>query len=420
MFLKTGVWYFTVLLYPLGIIESILVFLGKMDRRRHFPLRCVWSAVIIFALMFFLPTYPEIIVYHIIYFLIVNIVVIFCGWIAFDVSFFSLLACCSAGLCTKYIFTSVIDIFFLWSAGTGVLWVQLFKAALNLVVCIVLFFVLPKKLIREKISYVNDKEVVIMLSVSVLFVIVFDQLSRLLGDGTGAKLVISLYSIFGASLILIMQFFMLNRNKVLREYDRVNYILEMDKKRFELGSNLTEMAKIKWHDFKHLMSLFGERADGAELDAGMQELIDSTGSCAMDAILLANVISCKKNGIKFTWFCEKDALDGVDETDIYSVFCNLIDNAKEAVCELEGEKRLISLVCSREKGGFVHIRISNFYAGELQFEDGLPVTTKTDNEVHGYGLKSVKMIAEKYDGKIHVTADGGTFEIQLLLYAGKS
>ena len=167
------------------------------------------------------------------------------------------------------------------------------------------------------------------------------------------------------------------------------------------------------------MSLFGERENGEQFNADMQELIDSTGSCAMDAILLANVISCRKNEIRFTWFCEKNALDGIDETDIYSVFCNLIDNAKEAVQNLESEKRLISLVCSREKGNFVRIRVSNFYSGEIKLEKGLPVTTKADSEIHGYGLKSVKMIAEKYDGKILINTDNGTFEIQMLLYAGK-
>lgn len=420
VFLTAGVWYFTLLLYPMSCIEGIVVFLGKMGRRSHFPLRCLLALAAIFLLMFLLPTFPDIIAYHIIYFIIINVFIIFCAGFVFDVTPFSLLACCSAGICVRYVVSSIVNLFFLWSEGTGELWVQLLKSSINLIICVALFFLIPKNFVRRNVAYVNDKEVCIMLSVSVLFVIVFDQLSRFLGDGAAQKAVINLYSIFGASLILIFQLFMLNRRKVLSDYNRLNFMREMDQKRFELSSNIAEIANIKWHDFKHLMTLFGERTDGADINAGLGEFCESTGSYALDAILIANVISCRKADIKLTWFCERGALAGIDEMDVYSLFCNLLDNAIEAAGGMEKDKRVVSLVCSREAAGFVRIRVSNYYNGSVEFENGLPLTTKGDSDVHGYGLKSVKMIAEKYGGKLAIDTGNGMFQTQLLLHVSSA
>lgn len=412
MYLKTGVWYFTLLLYPLGIIWSMMIFLGKMDRKQNFGLRCLVSIASIFALMLFLPTFPEIIAYHIIYFLIINIFVVFALWFAFDVSFFNLLACYSAGICIKYLLTAVSDLFFINTEGTGPLWVQLVRSFFNFAICLVLYFVIHKNYIRRSISYVNDFEVSLILVGSVLLVIVFDQLSRLLDGSVAQRVVIDLYSIFGSLLILVIEFFMLNRNKAVEDYKKATFMLEMNEKRYELNENIAEMANIRWHDFKHLAELFGERTDSESVN----DFIESTGSCALDAVLIANVISCRKKNIKFTWFCEKNVLNGFDEIDIYSVFCNLMDNAKEATEQISDEtKRVISLVCSGDMIDFVRIRITNYYSGTIESEDGLPATTKQKSELHGFGLKSVKIIAEKYNGKMQISADGETFELQLLL-----
>ena len=37
-----------------------------------------------------------------------------------------------------------------------------------------------------------------------------------------------------------------------------------------------------------------------------------------------------------------------------------------------------------------------------------------DADSHGYGLKSVKRITEKYDGEMHLSAKNGIFELSLV------
>ena len=60
------------------------------------------------------------------------------------------------------------------------------------------------------------------------------------------------------------------------------------------------------------------------------------------------------------------------------------------------------------------IQSENYYTGELQFEEGLPQTTKEDADWHGFGLKSIKMIVQKYGGELTMHAEDGVFHLSIL------
>ncbi len=105
----------------------------------------------------------------------------------------------------------------------------------------------------------------------------------------------------------------------------------------------------------------------------------------------------------------------MEDMDIYSLFGNALDNAIESVKKLtDDEKRIIDLLAVRN-GNLIRIEVSNYYEGELSFRDGLPVTTKANDGYHGHGLKSIRMIIEKYDGSFHISAEEGMFRLTLVL-----
>lgn len=45
---------------------------------------------------------------------------------------------------------------------------------------------------------------------------------------------------------------------------------------------------------------------------------------------------------------------------------------------------------------------------------GLPATSKPDKAYHGYGLKSIRYVAEKYGGVFSYKAEGGIFRASVL------
>ena len=78
------------------------------------------------------------------------------------------------------------------------------------------------------------------------------------------------------------------------------------------------------------------------------------------------------------------------------------------------EKRLIGLYVTREKQ-FLRIRTENYCEEKLEFRNGLPVTTKADKHLHGYGMKSIRTIVEKYGGSAVASQKNNWFELKILI-----
>lgn len=75
-------------------------------------------------------------------------------------------------------------------------------------------------------------------------------------------------------------------------------------------------------------------------------------------------------------------------------------------------KRWIEFVV-RRKNGFVVVGVGNCFEGDVEFQDGLARTTKTDERFHGYGTKSIKNTVAKYDGTVNFSAEGGIFLVKM-------
>lgn len=104
-----------------------------------------------------------------------------------------------------------------------------------------------------------------------------------------------------------------------------------------------------------------------------------------------------------------------EDSDIYAMFGNILDNAIEATKTVtEEEKRIISLTIGTT-GDLLLIDSQNYYAGEIRFVDGLPQTSKENKEYHGFGTRSIKTLTEKYGGDLKISAENGIFRLSIML-----
>ena len=96
------------------------------------------------------------------------------------------------------------------------------------------------------------------------------------------------------------------------------------------------------------------------------------------------------------------------------MFGNALDNAISAVMKLDNDKRCIGVNVTKVKG-FVTVNVHNYFDGEISYTaDGLPKTSKNDTSDHGFGLKSIKYVAEKYDGSMSVETQGDIFNLNII------
>ena len=63
----------------------------------------------------------------------------------------------------------------------------------------------------------------------------------------------------------------------------------------------------------------------------------------------------------------------------------------------------------------VSIHVENCFEGSLSFEDGLPQTSKEDKSYHGFGMKSMQTIAEKYGGFLTASTKSGVFNLDIVI-----
>ena len=226
-------------------------------------------------------------------------------------------------------------------------------------------------------------------------------------------------------LLLGCQFNQLSTNVIQGELDFVRRLWQQEKEQYEVSRDNIDLINIKCHDMRHKIRSITENALSAEEIAEIENSISiydsavKTGNAALDVILTEKSLRCHGNDISFTCVADGSLLNFMSESDIYSLFGNILDNAIEAANCLEKDRRVIGVTAKRTHD-FLTVNAHNYYDGNLVFADGLPVTTKKDKLYHGFGMKSVRMICEKYGGNLSVGCKDGIFTLKILFVISES
>ena len=224
--------------------------------------------------------------------------------------------------------------------------------------------------------------------------------------------------------VLYAHYVLCYNNAVLRELDAVQNTLQTQYQQYKQSRESIEVINMKYHDMKHQIQFLkneqdpkkrNEFLDRMENEIKSFELQNKTGNAILDTILTGKSLYCYKHGITMTSVVDGKLLDFMDVVDICNIFGNALDNAIESVMRIEDkEKRLIHVTVS-QLNDFVMIRIENYYEGAL-FTDGNDyITTKSDKKYHGYGIKSIKYTADRYDGAVYIKTDNSWFDIKIVI-----
>lgn len=105
----------------------------------------------------------------------------------------------------------------------------------------------------------------------------------------------------------------------------------------------------------------------------------------------------------------------VSALDLCSLFCNLLDNAIEACQRNTAISGYIMVKADIVRGGYLVIKTEN-PCEKLSVRDNRFFRTSKENaSEHGYGLKLVEQIAEKYHGQVSVKQEQTRFIVSVLL-----
>ena len=132
----------------------------------------------------------------------------------------------------------------------------------------------------------------------------------------------------------------------------------------------------------------------------------------LGAVINSKVGLAERKG--FTMKCViLNEMDNIKELDAGILLANLLDNAIEACDRNSGNSEIMLKIWS--DAGYYCIEISNTVEIDVLDENPNLFTSKSNKELHGVGLKSVRDIVDKYNGMINFKQKANTFYVYVSL-----
>ena len=419
--------------YALQLLAAeALVSLG-FQRRKWFAARAVCACVLTVALYAFTLKLPNFFPYGTLagalsagwrYILVLAFTVL-CLKLCFKEKVWSLLFCCSAAQATQHLAHRVRDLVFTAAVGGSL---KSVPPAVFLIVTVVLFTAVYavmyvaffRKLKSRTFPNINKRRITFAAIVCVVLCLWIGVLVTY--EDMQNAILFDLAMILLCFFVLAYQFDFLDESFQKMEYENLQRAFSEAKKHYDLTKDNIDIINIKCHDIRKQIRLLGREAKVDE--AALKEITDAvsiydaginTGNQVLDVIVTDRSIYCDRAGIRFGCMIDGAPLEFISSMDMVSLFGNLIDNAIEAVKNLEDPEKAIINLNVRTQNGMILIHCENYFSSDLTMVDGLPVTTKDDPVFHGYGVKSMRYVAEKYGGTLSFVADGDVFNTNVMI-----
>lgn len=434
--------------YLISVIMPIGMTAWRSVQKERFVLRCVlfiaalavFSELMTIAVDLLVDKVPSqySIWFYTIKYIIIFILSVVGVKICFDCNWWGALFCANAGYCVQHIAArvgSVIEEFLLkesyhvyklhWSL------VVLISMVIQFAAFAIYYFVYIKNMKKNTVLNITNKSQILIVTFVIGVMICYNSFGIMYatgsiiqaeqsgadaGMGYGSLMFVFIMSILIAFLALALNCGMRNNKKLSDEMSELKRMLDEGKQQYELEKRNIELINIKCHDLKHQLGAMKGKIYEEQIDElkDVIEIFDSsikTGNEALDVVLTQKNLYCGQHGIRLTCLLDGEHYSFIPHHEVYALFTNIIDNAIEAVEKLPEEKRIISIT-ERGANGFLTVRAENYFSGEIEFSEGLPVSAKDKNE-HGFGIKSIKLIAEKYGGGVVVNTEGDSFVLDV-------
>lgn len=178
------------------------------------------------------------------------------------------------------------------------------------------------------------------------------------------------------------------------------------------------------HDIRNRLEVLIRLIKNSQLDKAMDIMqtnldwleestnnIVNSGNPIIDAILQSKLHNAKEMGIVLNISTKLAGEIKIDEMELAIVLGNTLDNAIEAVEKLHNikDKRInFSLMTTEDR---ISVFVTNPVESDIDIENLF--TTKKNKEKHGYGIKSIKAVAERYDGMVLFSCENKVFSVNI-------
>lgn len=179
------------------------------------------------------------------------------------------------------------------------------------------------------------------------------------------------------------------------------------------------------HDEKHMILYLNECLDNRDIKEakkilrGYKELTFTkdkaiwTGISTLDFMLNIKIEKMREQEIEFKINSQVEKIP-MEELDFIMMMGNLLDNAIESAVKCrKGERYIVFKIYNINYIFGIKIKNSSISKPTMVGDDFL--TEKKEKDIHGWGIKSVKKILEKYNGELNFKYDNSFFETHVII-----
>lgn len=106
----------------------------------------------------------------------------------------------------------------------------------------------------------------------------------------------------------------------------------------------------------------------------------------------------------------------IEPVDLCIILGNALDNAIEECQRIEDDsvkkEIVLKMICKNDQ---LFISVANPMSGKAIVRDGRFVTIKPDARNHGFGLKNIESVVQKYDGILDILTENNIFKLNIAL-----
>lgn len=238
----------------------------------------------------------------------------------------------------------------------------------------------------------------------------------------GETIGVMLFDFFSCLLLVFILLDIFRIRKAEREQMIMERLLRQEQEQHLISRDTIDVINRKCHDLRHQIAALRYMSDD-EKEKSISELENAvmiydsfpkSGNEDLDIVLAEKSLLAEKQHISIRCIADGSKLSFMKLEDLYCLIGNALDNAIESTSKEKNEAKRIVLLYASAKGNLFSLHLENPCAREPLFMDGLPITNKADKDYHGYGMRSMRYLCEKYGGVLTTGWEDGIFSLDML------
>lgn len=300
------------------------------------------------------------------------------------------------------------------------------KILIFLVMSIVLMLIKKKD---NKISIIQSLILIIfpILSIKLISILIELNSKSNFDDETQRKIVLLIIGIFMFNILVYIFYAYVNKyTKDIIDYKTQLQRIKFDNDKLKEGYEIYDSIRLLKHDISNQLTCLQEYVKNENPKDDLQTYIDkmnrridktynyiNASNKMLNYIVNTRYNLAKSKDIEFNIFINDNiTYKNIDDMDLSSILSNVLDNAIRAS---EKEKsKLITLNIEQQKG-YVVFTVKNKISTSVLKNNKDLETTKANKSEHGFGIKQIKRIAEKYNGYVSIDDKNNFFTIKVFL-----